>query len=248
MARARGRLALARRRHRGRDRRRRALLPLLAGAPRDPEGGPVLAADRERGLHRRRGARGRVLQRAAQGGAVRPHPEAADPGVHRVRGLELLRPHGRRRRRHRPRGLQDGAEEGVRPGLGAGRLDAHPADREGGADLRRGLQEVDRPRRRRGHRPQDPRGDPRAQARGGADEGGDPLPLPEQRLPRAPQLRRAVGGRELLPQGRARPHPRGDVAHRRPARRRRASSRRSSTPRRRRSAAPTCSGGCSRRG
>ena len=98
----------------------------------------------------------------------------------------------------------------------AGRLDAHPADRQGHPHLRRGLREGDQAQRHGRPQAQDPRGDPRAPAGEGADQGGDPLPLPEQRLPRAPQLRRAGRGRELLPQGRARPHARRDGAHRRP--------------------------------
>ena len=62
---------------------------------------------------------------------------------------------------------------------------------------------------------QGPRGHPRPPAGEGAPQGGDPLPLPERGVPRAPQLRRPGRGRELLPQGRARPHSRRGGAHRR---------------------------------
>ena len=62
------------------------------GAPGHPPRRRLGAAAPDRGLHRRPGARGRVLRRAAQGRALRAHPEAAGPGVHRLGGHELLRP------------------------------------------------------------------------------------------------------------------------------------------------------------
>ena len=79
-------------------------------------------------------------------------------------------------------------------------------------------------------------------------QGADPLAVPERRLPRPPQLRRAGGGRELLPQERG-------GAHRWPRRRswpasprRPAGTRPGSTPTRPGSAAATCCAAWRRRG
>ena len=177
------------------------------------------------------GARRRVLQRAPQGRALRAHPQAAGAGVHRLRGRELLRPPRHRRPRHRcARRSRRSCKKATGARQRAGRLDAHPADRQGGPHLRRGLHKATKRSGTAGLKRKVREAILALRLEKALTQGGDPLPLPEQRLPRAPQLRRAGRGRELLPQGRAGPHPRRDGADRRAARRRPAATRRSCNP------------------
>ena len=74
-------------------------------------------------------------------------PKRMVPGLHRQRGLELLRPPRRGRAGHGARGDQDGPQEAGAGRPRGGRLHAHAADGEGRAHQRRGLQERPRPRR-----------------------------------------------------------------------------------------------------
>ncbi len=87
-------------------------------------------------------------------------------------------------------------------------------------------------------------GDPaRAPPRAAAEQGRDPLPLPEPHLPRQRRVRRRRRGAGVLRQGRRRPDARGGGAARRACRKRRAATPRSGTGSARSIASATSSSG-----
>ena len=139
---------------------------------RSPTTGPHRHRDGERGRPDRR----RVLRRAAQGRPLHAHPEAARAGVRRLRGPGLLRARRHRLEGHAPRRAQHLRAAAADPG----RLDDHAADREGAPPQRGGL----RVRHAAEPRPQAEGVHPREAARARLHEGGDPLDVPERRLPR----------------------------------------------------------------
>ena len=188
LARHRIQMACHRRGLDGAARRGRRGLPVLARV-----GGPArrrlarrgAAADAAAGLHQRRGPDRRVRREAArarhdQRGAG--FAEVRDP---RLRGRALLRAPRRRLAGSRARRDPSGAhrQEGPR------RLDHHDA---GGSELL--------PVQRAHLQPEARRDRAGAQDRAGAGQGPDPRAVPEQDLPRQPQLRLRRGLEGLLRQ------------------------------------------------
>ena len=160
---------------------------------------PLPASGRDARLRQRRHAARRVLHREALPGSDRADPADGPLRLHRGRRLELLPPQGRRLPRDRPRRR---GELHRRRGR-ARRQHDHAAGREGAAaDAREEL-------RAQGE------GDPaRAPPRAAAEQGRDPLPLPEPHLPRQRRLRRRRRVAGVLRQGRRRPDARGSRAAR----------------------------------